>query len=180
MNRSLAYSVTVLLFAVTPLSAGDAQLRPRGIYHDGLAVPGYDAESHVYREHIEVLLPPTYLLVKRPKPAVVGYFAWKFSFGTEAQVTLVFRSNTALRVNDERAVLRASKLYLCDSYDQWILDCTRPISGRASLARGGVVIDIREPALVSAIRSRAPTTLVRQLFEPGGRFRVDETGIKYH
>lgn len=162
-----------------PVGSAPAQLRPRGIYLDGVAIPGYDAESHVYREHIEVLLPPTYLLAKRPDPAVVGFFAWKFSFGTNSPVTFVFRADTALRVNDERAILRASRLFLCEAPEQWILTCNIPIAAKATMAHGGVVIDIRAPEIVSAIRASAPTVLVRQLFEPGGRFRVDETGIKY-
>jgi hypothetical protein len=180
MKLRRVVSLVGLFVVSAPSNQADAQLRPHGVYRDGVAIPAYDGESHVYREHIEVLLPPTYLRVKRPNPATVGYFAWKFSFGTDQPLTVVFRADTALRVNEDRAILRASRLYLCDSVEQWVLDCTRPISGRAYLSRGGVVIEIREPSLISTIRDRAPTTLVRQLFEPGGRFRVDETGIKYH
>lgn len=152
----------------------DSVYAPRGI-----AIPDYDAETMVYREHIEVVLPPTYLLVRRPMPPVRGFYAWKFTFGRNAVATLVFRTDSAVVATTDAAVLRASSLYLCRDSEQWMLSCTVPVRGKARRGNGGVVIDITDPLIVERVRTSKPSLLLRELFEPGGRFRVDETGVKY-
>lgn len=144
-----------------------------------VAIPDYDAESTVFREHVEVVLPPTYLLVRRPDPPLRGFYVWKFSFAGNPGVSFVFRADSALSASDDRTVVRASALYECRSSEQWALDCKTPVRATARTGSGGVVIDIKEPSVVARIRAAQATVLQRRLIEPGGRFRVDETGIKY-
>lgn len=145
----------------------------------GLAIPAYDAETTVYREHIEVMLPPTYILVQRPKPPVNGYYGWKFTFGRNSLLTLVFRPDTALSATSDSDVLRESSLFLCRNREQWILSCTTPVRAKARRGGGGIIVDISDTAIVARVIGAKPSVLLRELFEPGGRFRVDETGIKY-
>lgn len=184
MRRISSLVVATIVACVFAIPAATsplvAQPRIAGVYMGGTPIPGYDSETRVFREHIEVVLPPTYLRVRHPDPPVRGYYAWKFSFGRNAIVTLVFRTDTALLASDDKSVLRASKLYLCRDSNQWLLDCTIPVRATSRTGSGGIVVDITEPQIVARIRETRPGVLMRQLIEPGGRFRVDEIGIEYN
>lgn len=171
--------IVVMIALSAAAESSHAQLRVQGLYDPGVAVPRYDSYSEVFREHIEVVLPPSYLRVRRPSPPVRGFYAWKFSFGRTPVATFVFRTDSAVAVSNDRAVIRASALYMCQSSDQWVLECTIPVRANARLGNDGIIVDITDPDVVSKIRKAKPGILLRQLFEPGGRFRVDETGLKY-
>jgi len=180
---------TWFLLGIGPMQAQSARsnkgtdpkvIRTDSVYlAHNVPIPGYDAETVVYREHIEVLLPPTYILVQRPKPPLRGFYGWKFSFGRNPLVTLVFRPDSALSATSDSDVLRVSSLFLCRSREQWMLSCTIPVRAKARKGSGGIIVDITDSALVRQVRTSKPSVLLRQLFEPGGRFRVDETGIRY-
>jgi hypothetical protein len=59
-----------------------------------------------------------------------------------------------------------------------ILSCQQRVAAKAHVSGDKVMVDITDLDLVGRIRDSRPTVLMRQLFEPGGRFRVDETGVK--
>ncbi len=179
MNRIRTFAI-VLLGIVALLASAErahAQFRKTGLYAPNVRVPRYDYQTEVFREHIVVVLPPSYLMLKRPSPPTRGIYAWKFTFGQTPILTLVFRPDSALRAANDGAVIRASKLYLCQSSDAWVMDCSIPVRASAREGNEGIMIDITEPEIVAKIRATKPGILLRQLFEPGGRFRVDETGI---
>ena len=171
--------VAALLASIAIVTTSQAQARTAGLYSGTTPIARYEYESFVYLSHIEVLLPPSYIRVRRPEPAIRGFYAWKFSFGENPFLTLVLRSDSALAVQDDKAVIRASKVYLCENAAQLIYDCKIPVHANLSIRSGGVMVDIVEKEIVANVLAKSPIVLQRQIIEPGGRFRVDETGIKY-
>ncbi len=176
-RQARAVVVAGILALLAASKSGQAQPRVVGIYYPNVAVPRYDYQTEVFREHIEVVLPPSYLRVQRPTPPLRGFYAWKFTFGISPIATFVFRPDTALSATNDKMVIRASRLYLCPSTDAWVMDCIIPVRATAREGNDGLIIDITEPKLVATISAAKPRVLLRQLFEPGGRFCVDETGI---
>lgn len=164
------------LVVVAPCTV-DAQIRTSGLYHPRISVPDHDRETEVWRERIRVMLVPTYVGMRRPEPPVRGFYAWKMTFDGATPVTLVLRPDSAMAAVDERAVLRASRLYRCQDADQPVLECDVPVRATARRAREHLELTIEDGALAATLRAGRPTILYRQLFEPGGRFRVDEVGV---
>ncbi len=171
-------ALAVGLLAINVAGPAHAQPRVSGVYMRNVAIPNYDAETVMFREHVEVILPPTYLLVPRPKPPVRGYYGWKFTFNGTPTITLVFRPDSALSAKSEQQVVRASRLYACTDATEPILSCKKRVAAKAYVTGDKVIVDITDRDMVGRIRDSRPTVLMRQLFEPGGRFRVDETGVK--
>ncbi len=165
LGLGLAFAAGLL--AIGWADPAHAQLREIGAYLPGVAVPSYDAETVVFREHVEVVLPPAYLLVPRPKPPVRGYYGWKFTFNGAPTITLVFRPDSAVSARGDVEIVRASSLYVCTDATQNILTCTARVAANAKVAGGKLIVDITDPGLVGRIRESRPTVL--QLFEPGGR-----------
>jgi hypothetical protein len=140
---------------------------------------GYDEKAVVFREMIELTLPPPYLLLPWPDPPVAGYFAWKVSFGNDSTGIIVFRTDSAITARTLRDVVRRGALYSCESSHTSVMDCTTKIRGNARSGLDGLVLQITEPKLVARVRQAQAPVYLRQLFEPGGRFRVDHIGATY-
>jgi hypothetical protein len=174
MRRVLCPALALAMLA--PSVAG-AQVRTSGLYPPWSLVPNYDRETEVWRERIRVMLLPTYLGMPRPDPPVRGFYAWKMTFDGATPVTLVLRPDSAMAATDDRAVLRASRLYRCQDADQPVLECDVPVRATTRRAREHIELTIEDGALATTLRAGKPTMLYRQLFEPGGRFRVDEAGV---
>lgn len=176
LPRGVAFAAGLMILGGA--DPAHAQLRATGVYLPGVAVPSYDMETVVFRDHVEVILPPTYLLVPRPKPSLRGYYGWKFTFNGAPAITLVLRPDSAVSARSDEEVVRVSRLYVCTDATQNIMACTTRVASKAHVGGDRVRVDIVDPSLVGRIRESKPTVLMRQLFEPGGRFRVDETGVK--
>ena len=138
-----------------------------------------DRKAEVFRESIEVVFPLPYLNVRKPEPPVAGFYAWRVSFGGQADLTVVLRADTALRSSSNRTVVGASSLRRCPTDATSVLDCTAPLRGHARVGMDVITLEITDPAFVALVRKRQLSVLVRQVFEPGGRFRVDHVGILY-
>lgn len=158
-------------------TAAWGQIRVRGLYHPSMAIPEYDRETKVLREHVLVVLPPTYLGMTRPVPPVHGFYVWKLSFNGNNPLSFVLRTDSAVAAKDERDVLRLTKLYLCRDADQPVRECSTPVKFRARRAREHIEVDILDTEVSAKLRAGRPSILNRQLLEPGGRFRVDEVGV---
>lgn len=174
MRRVLYPALALAMLA--PCEAG-AQPRTSGLYRPWNPVRNYDRETEVWRERIRVMLLPTYFGMRRPEPPIRGFYAWKMTFDGATPVTLVLRPDSAMAATDDRAVLRASRLYRCQDADQPVLECDVPVRATARRAREHIELTIEDGALAATLRAGRPTILYRQLFEPGGRFRVDEVGV---
>lgn len=142
-------------------------------------VAAYVEKATVTYSRIEVKLPAPYLLTLWPSPPDKGFYAWKVTFGNDSSATIVFRTDSAIAASNARDVLRASAFFRCPTRDTAVLECVERIQGRARAAQSVVTIEITEPAFVARIRERKPAVLLRQMFEPGGRFRVDHIGATY-
>lgn len=138
-----------------------------------------DDKAEVFRDQIFVAFPLPYLHVKRPDPPVAGFYAWRASFGGEADMTVVLRADTALRSSSNRAVVRASSLRRCPADAKSVMDCTLPLRGNARAGIDVITLQITDPDFVALVRQRHPEAIVRHAIEPGGRFRVDHIGIRY-
>ena len=135
--------------------------------------------AQVYFERILVTFPVPYLHVRRPDPPVPGFYAWRLSFGGQRDLTVVLRADTVLRSSDSRAVVRASSLRRCPANAKSVLDCVTPMVATARVSGNEIILEITEPAFVALVRERQPHAIVRHIFEPGGRFRVNHIGIRY-
>lgn len=167
----------LLGLVICAANTAHAQLRTQGVYRPSAGIREYDRETKVFREHIVVILPPSYLGVARPTEPVPGYYAWKLTFNGASPLTFALRSDSAVTAPNDQVVLRTTRLYLCRDAEQWLLDCTTPVRATARRSREHIELDILDPALASKLRAGKPTILYRQLIEPGGRFRVDEVGV---
>jgi hypothetical protein len=171
-----AASSVLLVLCLIPRRA-DAQLQTSKVYYATAMIADYERESKVWREHALVILPPTNLHLARPNPAEQGFFAWKLTFNGTDPITMVLRTDSAVAAVDERQVLRASTLYVCHDDKQPILDCRTPVHASAKRIGQAIHLDIIDRGIASRLRTSNPTILYRQLIEPGGRIRVDETGV---
>ena len=135
--------------------------------------------AQVYFERILVTFPVPYLHVRKPDPPVPGFYAWRLSFGGQRDLTVVLRADTVLRSSDSRAVVRASSLRRCPANAKSVLDCVTPMVATARVSGNEIILEITEPAFVALVRERQPHAIVRHIFEPGGRFRVNHIGIRY-
>ena len=135
--------------------------------------------AQVYFERILVTFPVPYLHVRKPDPPVPGFYAWRLSFGGQRDLTVVLRADTVLRSSDSRTVVRASSLRRCPANAESVLDCITPMAGTARVSGNDIILEITEPAFVALVRERQPHAIVRHIFEPGGRFRVNHIGIRY-
>ena len=151
------------------------------VSRDSLAqqVPPYNQPTEVFRERIVVPLPLPYLSEKRPNPSVNGYYVYKVVFGSDDESTIVYRTNEPLRATTDRQVLRASSFWLCPKGVAWALKCDIPVKGSARIGADALILEITEPSVVKRVRSRSPDIAIRQVFHPGGRFRVDHVNIRY-
>ena len=172
--KQLLLALGLMVFVA---NSAQAQLRAQGVYRGSVPIREYDRETKVFREHVVVNLPPSYLGLPRPSEPVVGYYAWKLSFNGNSPLTFVLRTDSALAAKDDQTVLRAARLYLCRDSEQWLLECDTPVRATARRSREHIELDIQDPSLASRLRAGKPTLLFRQLIEPGGRFRVDEVGV---
>lgn len=161
---------TCLAIATATVVAESAAAQP---------VPQYLEKAVVTYGRIEVKLPPAYLLVRWPEPPVRGYYAWKVTFGDDSASTVVLRTDSAIAAKSSRDVVRASALYRCPLRDTPVLECVERIQGAGRAGQSAVMLDITELAFVSRVRSHKPEVILRQMFEPGGRFRVDHVGTTY-
>jgi hypothetical protein len=140
---------------------------------------GYDEKAVVFRDMIELTLPPPYLLLPWPNPPIAGYYAWKISFGNDSASVIVFRTDSAISARTLRDVVRQGALYSCESDQTSVIDCMTKVRGSARPGFDGLVLQITEPNLVARVRQARAPVYLRQLFEPGGRFRVDHIGAIY-
>lgn len=168
MNRTC-----LLLFAIPVLCMSDVTTIA------AQPLTSIDKKADVFREQIDVTFPLPYLDVRKPEPPVVGFYAWRVSFGGAADLTVVLRADTALRTSSSWAVVRASSLRRCPPNATSVMDCTAPIRGRARVGADAIIVEITDPDFVKLVRQRGPEVLVRHVFEPGGRFRVDHIGMRY-
>ncbi|MBL0939168.1 MAG: hypothetical protein IBJ03_09750 [Gemmatimonadaceae bacterium] len=177
MSRTLA-AATLCAWLSLGTVAHAQGLRKEGVYwNQSVPVADRDRETKVFIDHTLVVLPPTYIHVKRPDPSEHGFYAWKMTFNGRTSITLVLRSDTALTAKDDRSVLRATALYLCRDSEQPMLDCTTPVRSSVRRMRDHIELDITDLAIAKQLRASRPSILYRQLIEPGGRFMVDETGV---
>lgn len=171
--RSVASAIGIACLA----SAAQAQPRIADVYWRTVPVADYDRETKVFIDHAVVVLPPTHIGVARPAQPLAGMYAWRMTFVGTRSVTLVLRPDSTLAVNDDRMVLRNSKVFRCRNDAQWMWECKEPVMASARRMRDHIELRITDPAVSKEIRAAKPNVLLRQLVEPGGRFLVDETGV---
>jgi hypothetical protein len=138
----------------------------------------YDVSPTVFGNRIEAVFPGPYFLAVRPNPPLLGYYAWKLVFG-DGDATVVLRTDSAIASSDNRQVVRSARLYACEKPLQPMLECRTRIGGSAKADNASVTLEITEPSVVRLIRALRPSTVTRQSFEPGGRFRVDQLPVSY-
>ena len=152
MNGCSAFAIIIGL-AHSVLYVSDVRGQPKA---------SYDQHAEVYRQQIEMTLPPPYLHLRWPDPPVTGYYAWKVTFGRDSTTAIVFRTDTTIAARSLRDVIRAGALYLCPSSDAPVLECTVKIRGNARRGSGGLDLQITEPRVVQRVRARQPDVYLRQ------------------
>jgi hypothetical protein len=166
MTRALGFAITMLcLFDVASASA-QSRLK-------------IEDSAQVFFERVVIKVPPPYQYVQKPHPPVAGFYAWRMSFAGQSNLTVVLRTDSALRTSSTHEVVRASTLRRCPADARSVLDCTAPLLGSARVGRDAIIIEITDPDFMTLVRQRHPDAIVRHVFEPGGRFRVNHIGLRY-
>jgi hypothetical protein len=84
-----------------------------------------------------------------------------------------------LKVEDTAQVYFERILVTFPTNAKSVLDCITPMGATARVSGNEIILEITDPAFVALIRERQPHAIVRHIFEPGGRFRVNHIGIRY-
>jgi hypothetical protein len=85
-----------------------------------------------------------------------------------------------MRTDNLRDIVRGSSLRRCsDAHDFSSLRCTVPLSDSATVRNDVVRIALRDSSLVHLMRSERPAQIWVSVFEPNGRFRVDQLRVAF-
>lgn len=139
----------------------------------------YDVGPIVFIDRIEAVFPGPYFLAQKPNPPIRGFYAWKLVFG-ERDVTVVFRTDSAIASSENSRIVRSGALYRCALPEQPMLECVAKIGGFARAGDNSITLEITDTGVVRLVRQIRPPIVTRQWFEPGGRFRVDQLMVRYH
>lgn len=174
--RIFMQSVSALLLVTScalsvAFSSAIAQRRPVYPFQGGMAVEKF---------RMVVRFPEPWLGEPWPSSDTTTFYAWRVSVTDGAGAfSVVLRPKGAKQMKNLDQLLDESKVYLCPSHKTPVMECTKTILAYARRANKSVELDIRDAGLISRTRKNRPFKMLRQSYEPGGRFHVDDIAIIY-
>jgi len=127
--------------------------------------------ASVEKDKITFFLPLPYDRMKAPETPVIGYYVWRIIVETLRPFSIVVTSDTALRTDKSRDVLRATSVRLCaDPVVESARECRAPISAKMEVEFDHFRVIIRDAELVARVRRERPESYARYVVEPGGRY----------
>ncbi len=177
VQRVALYAILILSTSIVPTQLATAQ-SARTVTRTAVIHP-YDRSAEVHQKRIVVRLPLPYMHETFPNPPISGYYAWKISFGGDAEATVVLRTDSAVRALSVNDVMKETSLYLCPPNATSVLACTQKAAGTARAKRDLIEVEVADLSVVTRVREKRPDSILRQTFEPGGQYRVDYIQIRY-
>lgn len=134
----------------------------------------------VEKDRMEITMIPPKLRIRQPRPAQVGFYAWRLDLKTSDGLTIVLASDTVMRTDNIRDIVRGSTLRRCPTEKDFSsLRCKTVMTDSVSMRGDALRIVVRDSAIVTQVRKDRPPTMWGSAFEPNGRFRVDRLTVDY-
>lgn len=134
----------------------------------------------VEKDRVEITMIPPKLRIRPPRVAQVGFYSWRLDLMTADGLSIVLASDTLMRTDNIRDIVRGSTLRRCaDGKDFSSLRCQTVMTDSVSVRGDELRIVIRNPAIVATVRKDRPLTMWGSTFEPNGRFRVDRLTVDF-
>ncbi|MEO7363492.1 MAG: hypothetical protein ABI120_24370 [Gemmatimonadaceae bacterium] len=146
--------------------------------------PGLAAQDSslvvVQKDRIEITMSSPKLRIRQTRLAQSGFYSWRLDLKTVDGLSIVLASDTVMRTDNIRDIVRGSTLRRCsDGKDFSSLRCRTPMSDSVSLRDDELRIVIRDSTIVAMVRKERPRTMWGSTFEPNGRFRVDRLTVEF-
>lgn len=134
----------------------------------------------VGKDRIEITMIQPKLRVRQTRGSLVGFYSWRIDLKTTDGGSIVIASDTVMRTDNIRDIVRGSTLRRCaDERDFSSQRCTTVLRDSVSVRDDVVRIVLRDSAIVARVRKDRPVTMWGSAFEPNGRFRVDRLSVEY-
>jgi len=134
----------------------------------------------VEKVRLVVTMIPPKLRIRQPRLAQVGFYSWRLDLKTADGLSIVLASDTVMRTDNIRDIVRGSTLRRCsDGKDFSSLRCRTPMTDSVSVRDDELRIVIRDSTIVAMVRKERPRTMWGSTFEPNGRFRVDRLTVDF-
>ncbi len=136
----------------------------------------------VQKDRIEITMIPPKLRIRQPRLAQTGFYSWRVDLKTSDGLSIVLASDTLMRTDNIRDIVRGSTLRGCaDGKDFSSRRCHTVMTDSVSVSDRGdeLRIVIRDSTIVALVRKDRPHTMWGSTFEPNGRFRVDRLSVDY-
>lgn len=165
MSIRLRWWCCALVLAFCPNSALSAQ-------DTSLVVVGKD--------RVEITIIPPKMRVRQTRNALIGFYSWRVDLKTSDGQSIVVASDTVMRTDNIRDLVRGSTLRRCPLQPDFSsLRCNTVMPDSLTVRGDAVRIVLRDAAIVALIRKDRPLTMWGSAFEPNGRFRVDRLAVEY-
>lgn len=150
------------------------------------AVAAQDSASVVVeKDRVQITMGRPLLRVRVPKSEQAGYYSWRFdvladSTARVALASIVLAADSAMRSANPRDIVNGSTLRRCaEPRDFSSRRCTLVLHDSARVDGDSLRVVIRDSTLVALMWVTRPRTVTSSVFQPGGRFRVDQMGVRF-
>ena len=135
----------------------------------------------VEKDRVEITMIPPKLRIRQSRSALVGLYAWRIDLKTSDGLSIVIASDTVMRTDNLRDIVRGSTLRRCPPEADFSSQrCTTVMTDSVRMLGDAVRIVVRDTGIVAQVRKDRPVTMWGSTFEPNGRFRVDRLAVDYN
>lgn len=139
----------------------------------------------VEKDRVQITLGRPLLSVRVPKSEQAGYYRWRFDVLSDSTTravlaSIVLAADSAMRSANPRDIVRGSTLRRCaEPGDVSSRRCTIVLNDSARVDGESLRVVIRDSFIVALMWANRPRTVTGSVFQPGGRFRVDQMGVRF-
>lgn len=139
----------------------------------------------VEHDRVQIAVGRPLLRVNVPKSEQAGYYSWRFDVLSDSTARVVLASivlaaDSAMRSANARDIVNGSALRRCaEPRDFSSRRCTMALNDSARVDGDSLRVTIRDSSIVALMWATRPRTVTSSVFQPGGRFRVDQMGVRF-